>query len=163
MCSCAEIGFPIDLRRVSQGISGVAQRKSSHLPFMVGNGVLLWSQCRGIGHHLELIWATPNYFIFLCRHQCPSRLMRVLLGTLWNSVKQIKAPYFVDWEHAISLHAMQGNQASSLGEGEDSWFFSSCGRNLGYILELRQGWPFKLVFVQRHQDSCLIMMHTSGI
>ena len=26
--SCAEIGVPIDLRRVSQGISGVAQRKA---------------------------------------------------------------------------------------------------------------------------------------
>ena len=25
-CSCAEIGVPIDLRRVSQGISGGAQR-----------------------------------------------------------------------------------------------------------------------------------------
>ena len=38
---------------------------------------------------------------------------------------------------------MQGNQASSRGEGEVSWFFSSYGRNLGYILELQCGWPFK--------------------
>ena len=36
---------------------------------------------------------------------------------------------------------MQGNLASSLSEGEVSWFFSSCGGNLGYILELRQGEP----------------------
>ena len=26
-----------------------------------------------------------------------------------------------DWENAIALHAMQGNRASSHGEGEVSW------------------------------------------
>ena len=39
--SCAEIGVPIDLRQVSQGISGFAQRKPSQLPCMMGNGALL--------------------------------------------------------------------------------------------------------------------------
>ena len=48
-----------------------------------------------------------------------------------------------DWENAIALHAMQGNRASSRGEGEVSWVFSSCGGNLGYILELRRGCPFE--------------------
>ena len=47
-----------------------------------------------------------------------------------------------DWENAIALHAMQGNRASSCGEGEVSWVFSICGRHLGYILELRRGCPF---------------------
>ena len=47
-----------------------------------------------------------------------------------------------DWENAIALHAMQGNRASSRGEGEVSWVFSSCGRHVGYILELRRGCPF---------------------
>ena len=46
-------------------------------------------------------------------------------------------------EHGIALYAKQGNRDSSLGEGEVSWVFKSCGRNLGYILELRQGWPFE--------------------
>ena len=32
-----------------------------------------------------------------------------------------------DWENAIPLHAMQGSRASSRGEGEVSWVFSSCG------------------------------------
>ena len=63
--SCAEIGVPIVLRRVSQGISLVAKRKSSHLSCLMGNRELLWSQCREIGLNLELIWATPRYFIFL--------------------------------------------------------------------------------------------------
>ena len=80
---------------------------------------------------------------FLCRHQCPSRLVRVFLGILWISIKEIRAPYLFYWEHGIALHAMQGNLASSLGNGEFSWFFSSCSRNLVYILELRRGWSFK--------------------
>ena len=41
LSSCAKIGVPIDLIRVSQGISGVAQKKSSHLSCMMGNGGLL--------------------------------------------------------------------------------------------------------------------------
>ena len=39
--SCAEIGVPIDLRRVSLGISGVAERKPSQLSCMMGKGALL--------------------------------------------------------------------------------------------------------------------------
>ena len=46
---CAEIGVPLVLRRVSQGISRVSQRKSRHLLCMIWNVGWLWSQCRGIG------------------------------------------------------------------------------------------------------------------
>ena len=69
--------------------------------------------------------------------------MTVLLGTLWSSIKQIEAPYVLDWENAIALHAEKGNRASSRGEGELSWVFSSCGRHLGYILALRREWPIE--------------------
>ena len=48
-----------------------------------------------------------------------------------------------DGEHGIALHAVLGNRASSSGEGEVSWFFSSCGWNMAYIFELWRGWPFK--------------------
>ena len=48
-----------------------------------------------------------------------------------------------DGEHGIALHRMQRYQSSSRDEGEVSRFFSSCGGNLGYILELWLGWPFK--------------------
>ena len=44
----------------------------------------------------------------------------------------------VDWEHGIALNATKENQASSLAEGEVSLFYSSCGGNLGYILEVRR-------------------------
>ena len=40
--SCAEIGVPIDLRWVSQGISGVAENKPSQLSCMMGeSGIVL--------------------------------------------------------------------------------------------------------------------------
>ena len=69
--------------------------------------------------------------------------MTVLLGTLWISIKQIEAPYVFDWENAIAVDTMQGNRASSRGEGKVSWVFSSYSRNMGYILDLRRGCSFK--------------------
>ena len=51
-------------------------------------------------------------------------------------MKQTKAPYLFDAKHGIALHEMQGNWASFCSEGDVSWFFLSCDRNLGYILEL---------------------------
>ena len=57
--------------------------------------------------------------------------------------QKIEAPYVFDWEYGIGLHAMQGNRASSPHEVDVPWDFSSCGRNLEYILELQRGWPFE--------------------
>ena len=48
-----------------------------------------------------------------------------------------------DGDHGIALLATQGNRASSCGEWQVSWFLSSCCGDLGHILELRRGWPFK--------------------
>ena len=76
-------------------------------------------------------------------HQCSSRFVTVFLGTLWCSTKKIEALYVFDWEYGIALHAMQGNRASSPGEGNVLWDFSGCGKNLGYILQLQRGWPFE--------------------
>ena len=76
-------------------------------------------------------------------HQCSSRFVTVFLGTLWYSIKKIEAPYMFNWEYGIALHAMQGNRASFASEGDVSYDFSSCGRNLGYIRELQPGWPFE--------------------
>ena len=76
-------------------------------------------------------------------HQCSSRFVTVFLGTLWCSIKKIEALYVFDWEYGIALHAMQGNQASFTSEGDVSYDFSSCGRDLGYICELQRGWPFE--------------------
>ena len=59
-----------------------------------------------------------------------------VVGEFLEFNQAIEAPYVFDWENAIALHAMQGNRASSRGEGEVSWVFSSCGRHVSYILEL---------------------------
>ena len=37
----------------------------------------------------NLILGTPSNFAFLGCHQCSSRLLTVLLGTLWSPIKQI--------------------------------------------------------------------------
>ena len=71
-------------------------------------------------------------------HQCSSRFVRVFVGTLWCSIKNIKAPYVFVWENGIALHTLQGNRASFPIEGDVSYDFSSCGRNLGYIPELQR-------------------------
>ena len=76
-------------------------------------------------------------------HQCSSRFVTVFLGTRWCSIKKIEAPYVFDWEYAIALHAMQGNRASFASEGNVSYDFSNCSKNLGYIRELQWGWPFE--------------------
>ena len=67
-----------------------------------------------------------------------------------------------DWENAIALHAMQGNRASSRGEGEVSWVFSSYGRPLVYILELRRGWPFETWVSSSKSGLLSSMTDTSG-
>ena len=46
-----------------------------------------------------------------------------------------------DWENAFALHAMQGILASSLGEGEVSCVFSSCGRHVGVYSRVTTGIP----------------------
>ena len=79
-------------------------------------------------------------------HQCSSRFVTVFLGTLWCSIKKIEVPYVFDLENGIGLHAMQGNRASFPSEGDVSYDFLSCGRNLGNIRELQRGWPFETPF-----------------
>ena len=48
-----------------------------------------------------------------------------------------------DWENGIALHAMQWKWVSYCSEREVSWVFSICGRNLGYIFEIKRGRPFE--------------------
>ena len=116
----------------------------------------LWSQGKGNWPHLNLILGTPNNFAFLGWHQGSSRLVTVLLGTLWSSIKQIDAPYVFDWENAIALETMQGNRASCRRKGNVSCVFSSCGRNLVYILELQWGCPFETLVCSLKSGTCLV-------
>ena len=76
-------------------------------------------------------------------HKCSSLFVTVLLETLWCYIKKIEAPCMFDWEYGIALHAVHGNRASFPSEGDVSYDFSSCSKNLGYIRELQWGWPFE--------------------
>ena len=68
--------------------------------------------------------------------------------TLWSSIKHIEAPYVFDWENTIALDTMQGNRASSRGEGKShglsrvaagTWvIFSSYGGDVLSKLEFVQ-------------------------
>ena len=68
-----------------------------------------------------------------------------------------------DWENAVALDTIQGNRASSRREGNISWVFSSCRRNLGYILELQPGCPFESLVCSLKSGTCLGMRDNSGM
>ena len=69
--------------------------------------------------------------------------MTVFLEILFSSIREMEVPCIFDCKHGTTPHEMQGNRASSCGEAEVSWVFSSGGRHLVYILELRRRWPFE--------------------
>ena len=92
-----------------------------------------------------------------------SRLVTVFLGTLWCSIKKIKAPYLFDWEYVVALHAMQGNQSSSLGEGMSHGISQVMAGTWGIFSSYSGDVHLKFHFVQRSQDSCLVTTDTSGI
>ena len=68
-----------------------------------------------------------------------------------------------DWEHGSALHTMQGNRASSRGEGEVSWFSRVAAGTWVTFSSYGEDGHLKLNFVQRSQDSFLVMTDNSGI
>ena len=76
---------------------------------------------------------------------------------------QTEAPYVFDWENAIALETMLGNRASCPRNMKVSWVFSSCGRHLGYILELQRGCPFETLVCSLKSGICLGMRDNSVI
>ena len=88
--------------------------------------------------------------------------MTVFLGILFSSIREIEVPYVFEWEHGTPQHEMQGNWASSCGEGEVSWVFSSVAGTWFIFSSYGGDGHIKFGFVQRSQDSCLVMTDTSG-
>ena len=83
-----------------------------------------------------------------------------VLGDSLQFHQGIEVPYVFDWERGTPQDEMQGNPASSRGERKVSCVFSSCGRNLGYILELQMGCPFETGVCSVNQDTFLGMRDT---
>ena len=73
------------------------------------------------------------------------------------------SPHVFDGEHGNALHAMQWNQASSRCEREVSWFSRFVVGTWSALSSYGRDCHSKLVFVQRRQDSCLVMSDNSGI
>ena len=94
---------------------------------------------------------TSSQFDFVYTEQfCVPRVTSVFFSScdsvVVDSLEFNQANWFsfvFDWENTIALDTMQGNLASSRGEWKVSLVFSSCGRNLGYILDLQRGCPFE--------------------
>ena len=68
-----------------------------------------------------------------------------------------------NWEYDIALHEIQGNQASSPTEGYVSCMSRVAARTWGIYSSYSGDGHSKIHFVQRSQDSCLVMTDTSGI
>ena len=68
-----------------------------------------------------------------------------------------------NWEYDIALHEMQGNQASSPRVGNVSLISRVAAGTWGIFASYSGDVHSKLHFVQRSQDSCVVMMDTSGI
>ena len=81
-------------------------------------------------------------------HQCSSRFVTVFLGTLWSSVKKIKAPYVFDWEYGIALNAMQGNRASFPARGMSHTISRVAAGNWGIFARYSWDGHSKIHFVQ---------------
>ena len=96
-------------------------------------------------------------------HQCSSRFVTVFLGSLWCSIKKIKAPYTCGREDGIALHARLGNRASFPSEGDVSYDSRVAAGTWGIFASYSGDGHSKLHFVQRSQDSCVVMRNTSGI
>ena len=88
--------------------------------------------------------------------------MTVFLGINFSSIREIKVPYIFEWEHGTPQHKRQGNRASFAARGM-SHEFSRVAAGTWCIFSSYVGdGHLKLGFVQRSQDSCLVMTDTSG-
>ena len=68
-----------------------------------------------------------------------------------------------DWDYGIALHAMQGNRASFPSEGMSHTFSRVAARTWDIYVSNSGDGHSKLHFVQRSQESCVVMRDTSGI
>ena len=96
-------------------------------------------------------------------HQCSSRFVTVFLGTLWCSNKKIEAPYMFHWEYGFALNACIGIEPHFLARGMSHTISQVAARTWGIYASYSGDGHSKLHFVQRSQDSCVVMRDTSGI
>ena len=70
-------------------------------------------------------------------------------------------PSVFEWENGTPQHAMEGDRASSCGEGKFHEFARVAAGTWGTFSSFGMDGHLKLGFVQRNQDSWLVMTDTS--
>ena len=151
------------LRRVSQRISVVSSRKSSHLFCILWNPWELWREWRGNGLHLELICGKPSYLAFL---RCisvhlvlwqwswglsgvPSRKSRVLTCLIGNTGLLCIQCTGIEPHFPARLMPHTFSRVAAR-----TWVIYGSYSGDGHS---------KLHIVQRSKDTCVVMRDTSGI
>ena len=98
-------------------------------PKKQGNRPTSQVEYRKNGALLELWRETP----------CSSRVGTGILGSFLSCIKGVKYPFMFQEGTGVSLVTLLWKRASSHVKGKISWFFSSCGRMLGFPLDFQQG------------------------
>ena len=96
-------------------------------------------------------------------HQCSSRFVTVFLGTLWCSIKKIEAPYVFDWEMGLLCIQCRGIEPHFPARVMSHTISRVAARTWGICVSYSGDGHSKLDFVQRSQDTCVVMRDTSGI
>ena len=88
--------------------------------------------------------------------------MTGFFGILFSSISEIEVPYVFDWEHGTPQHEMQGNQPHLAARGKSHEFSRVVAGTWCIFSSYGGDGCLKLRFVQRSQDTCLVMTVTSG-
>ena len=147
---CGEHGVLLDLLREIQGSSLVVvtcicrnlsscKKKSILLSrWEQEHGIALESLQRNPPSSRDEVWNT-GFFSSCCDNLgVPLKLWWVSRGTSCVEKMDSSLLSTCEGDLRITLELLQGNQASSGGEGRIWWFFLSCSVKLGVPLELQQ-------------------------
>ena len=96
-------------------------------------------------------------------HQCSSRFVTVFLGTLWCSIKKIESPYVLIGKTGLLCMQCRGIEPHFPARGMSLSISRVAAGTWGIFPSYSGDGHSKLHFVQRSQDSCVVMRDTSGI
>ena len=96
-------------------------------------------------------------------HQCSSRFVTVFLVSLWCFIKKIDAPYMFDSNTGLLCMQCRGIEPHFPARGMSHTISRVAAGTWGVFVSYSGDSHSKLHFVQRSQDSCVVMRDTSGI
>ena len=143
LCSFLKEVKPLVLYSVEHGIA-MDKMKGKWAPSRVDSG------------YTELFCITEVY-------HCSSHFVTVFLGTLWCSIKKIEAPYCLIGKMGLLCMQCRGIEPHFPAR----WISDTISRVVAGTWCIFASYSgdghSKLHFVQRSQDSCVVMRDTSGI